>query len=179
MILKLRMPLFCSWWTIITYLGWSLLGKSEDFDPMTGADFFSESLARILYASFLIMGAILLINMLIALLSNTYQRIEVRLRTERCGRCEDKKNHSLQSYLDTELLKYEHNTPGQIDNILFIFSIFSSWLAFCKSEIVLLSQTSVWACFISLLSCLFIEMNYPDNKFLQKNIELICMFDLF
>lgn len=64
------------WWTTITYLGWSLLGKSEDFDPIKGADFFSESLARILYASFLIMGAILLINMLIALLSNTYQRIE-------------------------------------------------------------------------------------------------------
>ena len=102
-ILKLRMSLYCSWWTIITFLGWSLLGKSDDFsDPMKAADFFSESLARILYASFLIMGVILLINMLIALLSNTYQRIEVR--------CQDKKNHSLQSYLDTELLKYEHNT---------------------------------------------------------------------
>lgn len=112
MILKLRMSLFCSWWTIITFLGWSLLGKSEELsDPMKAADFFSESLARILYASFLIMGVILLINMLIALLSNTYQRIEVRLRTKSCGRCEDKKNHSLQSYLDTKLLKYEHNTP--------------------------------------------------------------------
>ena len=64
---------------MVTFLGWSLLGASEDFDPiaMSSADFPSQTLARILYASFLIMGAILLINMLIALLSNTYQRIEV------------------------------------------------------------------------------------------------------
>ena len=76
--LNLRMSLFCSWWTMITYLGWSLLGIAEDFDPLKATDFPSESLARILYAGFLIMGAILLINMLIALLSNTYQRIKVR-----------------------------------------------------------------------------------------------------
>ena len=71
------MPLFCSWWAITTYLGWSLLGVSEDFDPMNSVDFPSEILARILYAGFLIMGVVLLINMLIALLSNTYQRIQV------------------------------------------------------------------------------------------------------
>jgi len=64
------------WWTMITFLGWSLLGASEDFDPMTSADFPSQTLARILYAAFLVMGVILLVNMLIALLSNTYQRIE-------------------------------------------------------------------------------------------------------
>ena len=63
---------------MITYLGWSLLGASEDFDPMKAADFFSGTLARILYAGFLVMGVILLVNMLIALLSNTYQRIQVR-----------------------------------------------------------------------------------------------------
>ena len=63
---------------MITYLGWSLLGTSDDFDPMKSVDFPSETMARILYAGFLIMGVILLINMLIALLSNTYQRIEVR-----------------------------------------------------------------------------------------------------
>lgn len=56
---------------MITYLGWSLLGTSDDFDPMKSVDFPSETLARILYAGFLIMGVILLINMLIALLSNT------------------------------------------------------------------------------------------------------------
>jgi len=31
-----------------------------------------------LYGAFMIMGAILLINMLIALLSSTYQRVQVR-----------------------------------------------------------------------------------------------------
>ena len=77
-ILNLKTSLFCSWWTMITYLGWSLLGISEDLDPLKAADFPSESLARILYAGFLIMGVILLVNMLIALLSNTYQRIKVR-----------------------------------------------------------------------------------------------------
>ncbi|KAJ7379865.1 hypothetical protein OS493_012618, partial [Desmophyllum pertusum] len=41
---------------------------------MTSVDAPSETLARLFYATFLIFGAILLINMLIALLSNTYQR---------------------------------------------------------------------------------------------------------
>lgn len=68
---------------MITFLGWSLLGASEDFDPMTSADFPSQTLARILYAAFLVMGVILLVNMLIALLSNTYQRIEVRKYMQR------------------------------------------------------------------------------------------------
>lgn len=76
---------------MITYLGWSLLGISEDLDPLKAADFPSESLARILYAGFLIMGVILLVNMLIALLSNTYQRIKVRKYTESRGWCKDKK----------------------------------------------------------------------------------------
>lgn len=68
---------------MITHLGWSLLGVAENFDPMNSVDFPSEKLARILYAGFLIMGVILLVNMLIALLSNTYQRIEVRDYVER------------------------------------------------------------------------------------------------
>ncbi|KAJ7379860.1 hypothetical protein OS493_012612 [Desmophyllum pertusum] len=63
-----------SWWTVITHLCWTLLGVSEESDHMTSVDVPSETLARLLYATFLIFGAILLINMLIALLSNTYQR---------------------------------------------------------------------------------------------------------
>ena len=63
---------------MITYMGWTLLGVSDGFDPMKSVDLPSVILARILFAGFLIMGVILLINMLIALLSNTYQRIEVR-----------------------------------------------------------------------------------------------------
>ena len=70
------MFLFFSWWSVISYLSWSLLGVAEKFD-MTSADPPSVAFARVLYAVFLIVGAILLINMLIALLSNTYQRVEV------------------------------------------------------------------------------------------------------
>ena len=66
-----------SWWAMITHLGWSLLGQSGEVDPMESVDFPSVTLARLLYAGFLTMGVILLINMLIALLSNTYQRIKV------------------------------------------------------------------------------------------------------
>ena len=66
-----------SWWAIIKHIGWSLLGQSGKVDPMESVDVPSVTLARILYAGFLTMGVILLINMLIALLSNTYQRIKV------------------------------------------------------------------------------------------------------
>ena len=61
-----------------THLGWSLLGVSEDLDPMAIVDLLSEILVRIFYASFLVMAVVLLVNLLIALLSNTYQRTEVR-----------------------------------------------------------------------------------------------------
>lgn len=59
------------------HLGFSLLGLSE-FDPIMSVDLPSETLALLLYSVFLILGVILLINMLIALLSHTYERTEVR-----------------------------------------------------------------------------------------------------
>ena len=63
---------------MLSLLGWSLLDRSEDSGPMTSVDPPSALLARIFYATFLIVGVVLLINMLIALLSNTYQKIEVK-----------------------------------------------------------------------------------------------------
>ena len=69
---------FCSWWMMVGHLGWSLLGLSGESDPLASVDDTSEHIARILYAAFIIFGVILLLNMLIALLSNTYQRTEVR-----------------------------------------------------------------------------------------------------
>ena len=62
----------------MTHMGWALLGISDEFNPLSSVDASSETIARIFYAGFFIMGVILLINMLIALLSNTYQRIQVR-----------------------------------------------------------------------------------------------------
>ncbi|KAL9952838.1 hypothetical protein ACROYT_G040151 [Oculina patagonica] len=60
---------------MVTHLGWSLLGAQES-DPMMSVDVASETVAKILYAAFLIFGVILLLNMLIALLCNTWQRTE-------------------------------------------------------------------------------------------------------
>ncbi|CAH3160768.1 unnamed protein product [Porites evermanni] len=64
------------WWAMFSHLGWSLLDRSEESGPMISVDPSSVLLARIFYAAFLIMGVVLLINMLIALLSSTYQKTE-------------------------------------------------------------------------------------------------------
>lgn len=66
-----------SWWTMFRHLGFSLVGLSE-FHPVTSVDLPAEILAQLLYAAFLIWGVILLINMLIALLSHTYEQTKVR-----------------------------------------------------------------------------------------------------
>ena len=58
------------------HLCWSLLGIAE-LDPLDSVDGASVTLAQLLFGTFLIMGVLLLVNMMIALLSNTYQRVEV------------------------------------------------------------------------------------------------------
>ena len=63
---------------MFSHLGLSLLDQSEESDPMTSVDPPSDILAQIFFVAFLILGVVLLINMLIALLSNTYQKTEVR-----------------------------------------------------------------------------------------------------
>ena len=63
---------------MFSHLGLSLLDHSEESDPMTSVDPPTVILAQIFYVAFLILGVVLLINMLIALLSNTYQKTEVR-----------------------------------------------------------------------------------------------------
>ena len=59
------------------HLAWSLLGLA-DLDSLNSVDHPSVSLIQLLYILFLIMGVVLLINMMIALLSNTYTRVQVR-----------------------------------------------------------------------------------------------------
>ena len=66
-----------SWWTIAKHLCWSLLGIAE-LEALDSVDSATETLAHLLYGIFLVVGVILLVNMMIALLSNTYQRVEVR-----------------------------------------------------------------------------------------------------
>lgn len=63
---------------MFSHLGLSLLDQSEESDPMASVDPPSVILAKIFFVAFLILGVVLLINMLIALLSSTYQKTEVR-----------------------------------------------------------------------------------------------------
>ena len=64
--------MFFSWWNMATHLGWSLLGLA-DLDRLNSVDDSSVSLIHVLYSFFLIMA----VNMMIALLSNTYQQVQV------------------------------------------------------------------------------------------------------
>ena len=66
-----------SWWQMVRHLVWSLMGIGE-LDTLDSADGPSVILVHFLYGAFLIMGVILLVNMMIALLSNTYQKVQVR-----------------------------------------------------------------------------------------------------
>ena len=68
---------FFSWWEITTHLGWSVLQLSDGLEFFKSAGSLSETLVHLLFAAYLVMAVILLINMLIALLSNTYQRVQV------------------------------------------------------------------------------------------------------
>ena len=63
---------------MIRHLCWSLLGIA-DLEPLDSVDNPSVILAHFLFGSFLVLGVILLVNMMIALLSNTYQRVEVKI----------------------------------------------------------------------------------------------------
>ncbi|XP_068737190.1 uncharacterized protein [Montipora capricornis] len=63
------------WWKMVGHLCWSLLG-AVDVDLLESADGPSVTLVNFLYGAFLVMGVILLINMMIALLSNTYQKVQ-------------------------------------------------------------------------------------------------------
>lgn len=58
------------------FLTWSLLGIAE-LDPLDSVDSTSEIIVHFLFGTFLVVGVILLVNMMIAILSNTYQRVQV------------------------------------------------------------------------------------------------------
>ena len=65
-----------SWWGTFRHLSWSLLGLA-DLDKFDSADEISLNLTWTLYAIFMIVCVILLVNMMIALLSTTYQNVQV------------------------------------------------------------------------------------------------------
>ncbi|XP_044173143.1 uncharacterized protein LOC114958471 [Acropora millepora] len=65
------------WWEVMVHLVWTLLGITE-LDPFNtiGHESSSDSLARILYGIFIIGALVLLVNMMIAVLSHTYERVQ-------------------------------------------------------------------------------------------------------
>ncbi|XP_068673143.1 transient receptor potential cation channel subfamily M member 7-like, partial [Montipora foliosa] len=71
-----------SWLGITSQLGLSLLDLSDGLDYFRSADSSSETLANWLFALYLLMTLIFLVNMLIALLSNTYQTVQDNSRRE-------------------------------------------------------------------------------------------------
>ena len=77
----MSLMMFFSWWSMIKHLTWSLLGIAE-LDPLNSVDSASVTVVHFLFGAFLVMGVILLVNMMIALLSNTYQRVEVTAHIE-------------------------------------------------------------------------------------------------
>ena len=60
------------------HLAWSVLGIAE-LESLQSSDGPSDVLAKLLYGIFLIMSVVMLMNMMIALLSNTYQQVQVKL----------------------------------------------------------------------------------------------------
>ncbi|KAK3735958.1 hypothetical protein QZH41_018382 [Actinostola sp. cb2023] len=66
---------FACWWSSTRFLTWSLMGIAE-LSPLNSSDTTSDVLAELLYGIFLIMGVVMLMNMMIALLSNTYQQVQ-------------------------------------------------------------------------------------------------------
>ena len=74
-----------SWEKIAKKLGWSLLDLSKELDFFNSIDSFTATFSRLSYAAYLFVALILLINMLIALLSNTYQRVQASVPSEGYG----------------------------------------------------------------------------------------------
>ena len=78
-ILPNYVPSFFSWWEIMKHLSWTLLGVTELDVFNAGVETPSDHVAQALYAVFIIAALVLLVNMMIAVLSNTYERLQVIL----------------------------------------------------------------------------------------------------
>ena len=65
-----------SWLKIVQHLAWTILGM-PDLEPFSTGESPSDYIAEILYAVFILSALILLVNMMIAVLSSTYERVEV------------------------------------------------------------------------------------------------------
>ena len=59
-----------------THLVWSVFGLTN-LETLESHDTWSDTVVGILYVMFLVLTVIMLINMLVALLNNTYNKVEV------------------------------------------------------------------------------------------------------
>ena len=66
-----------------THLIWSVFGLTN-LETMESHDTWSSTIVDVLYVMFLILSVIMLINMLVALLTNTYNKVEVNNFTVPC-----------------------------------------------------------------------------------------------
>ena len=70
-----------SWWHFFEFLAWSAVGSSDP-DLLTLTTGASNYISKTIYMLFLIVAAVMIMNMLIALLSSIYQIVEVRKTRE-------------------------------------------------------------------------------------------------
>ena len=63
---------------MLKHLVWSILGEQDAFDRVEFKHLMSVIFELLLIACFLVIGVILLMNMVIVLLNNTYDRTQVR-----------------------------------------------------------------------------------------------------
>lgn len=91
-----------------------------ELNPLESTDRPTETLAKVLYAAYLLVAAILLINMMIALLSNTYQRVKDNSLKE----WKFKKAITVQTYM------YLHPVPVPLNLVSSLFMAIY-WLICC------------------------------------------------
>ena len=68
--------IFSSLFKASTHLIWSVFGLTNP-ETMESRDNLSTTVVGVLYVMFLILSVIMLVNMLVALLTNTYNKVEV------------------------------------------------------------------------------------------------------
>ena len=71
-------PLILSLLQVCSHLVWSVFGLTNRA-TLESQDKLSTTVVSVLYVMFLVISVIMLVNMLVALLNNTYNKVEVRI----------------------------------------------------------------------------------------------------
>ncbi|XP_068762523.1 uncharacterized protein [Montipora capricornis] len=122
-----------SWLGITSQLGLSLLDLSDGLDYFRSADSSSETLAHCLFAAYLVMVLILLVNLLIALLTNTYNKVQDNSRME----------WAFQKVVTIQTYRNYHPIPVPF-NIISMFLMLFPCLRMKKTRDMLQSKDGYW-----------------------------------